>query len=235
MKNLMLIGMLSAAMLTSGCATGLSAFGADLGSQSSPMGAVRVPYTDVINYYGYVAPGGQPDEVKGGKNFFYLYLWVPAVAPEIGVRMISPVSTAGSKPAAADFVASDFTANAESAEYFDTWVRFERCLAAITPEDITKPCAQWVNFGDNDDSSELPAQPSGSKYNSVLRITSTPSDPLKALLRGMYRISFTTFKVGDVKGTFLAQVGAPVKLPGTAIARTPADLAAAVARAAEAR
>jgi hypothetical protein len=136
------------------------------------------------------------------------------------------------KPAETDFVAADYTPNAESADYFDTWVRVERCLAAISPEDITKPCAQWVNFGDNDDSGELPAQPSGSKYNSVLRITSTPSDPLKALVRGMYRIAFTTYKVGEVKGTFVAQVGAPVKLPGTAIARTPADLAAAVAKAA---
>ena len=68
-----------------------------------------------------------------------------------------------------------------------------------------------------------------------MRITSTPSDPLKALVRGMYRVGFTTYKVGDVKGTFVAQVGAPVKLPGTAIARSPADLASAVATAAAAK
>ena len=222
-----------AAVVMSGCATGgLGSFGADMGKQSSPMGDVRVPYTDTITYYGYVAPGGKPDEVSNGKNMFYLYLWVPAVAPEIGIRMASPVKPFGLKPEEKDFVASDFTANAESADYFDTWVRFERCLAAINPEDITKPCEKWVTFDQNDDSGELPAQPSGSKYNSVLRITSTPSDPLKALLRGMYRIGFTTFKVGDVKGTFVAQVGAPVKLPGTAIARNPTDLAAAVAKAA---
>lgn len=234
MKTHQLIVTLSVVFLLNGCATaGLGSFGADMGKQEAMGQAVRVPYQDVISYYGHVAPGGKPDEVVGGKNMYYLYLWVPAVAPELGVRMASPVKAVGAKPEKADFVAPDFTAVADSSDYFDTWVRVERCLAAINPEDITKPCERWVSFGENDDSSELPAQPSGSKYNSVMRITSTPSDPLKALVRGMYRIGFTTYKVGDVKGTFVAQVGAPVKLPGTAIARNPADLASAVAAAAK--
>jgi hypothetical protein len=189
---------------------------------------VRVPYTDTISYFGYVGPGATPDEVREGKNMFYLYLWVPAVAPEIGVRMVSPVKGLA-KPAKGDFVADDYTAHADDADYFDTWVRVERCTLAINPEDITKPCAGWSTYGENDDSSELPAQPSGSKYNSVLRVATDTSDPLKALVRGMYRIVFTTYKTGEVKGTFLTQVGAPIKLPGTAIAKTPELLAKALA------
>jgi len=182
---------------------------------------------DKISYFGYIAPGSKPDEVVGGKKMYYLYLWVPVVAPEIGVRMISPVKGLA-KPEKGDFVDPKFAANAETSDYFDTWVRLERCTAAINPEDISKPCGSWSKYGENDDSGELPAQPSGSKYNSLMRITSVPSQPLKALVRGMYRIGFTTYKVGEVKGSFLAQVGAPVKLPGTAIARTPAELAALV-------
>jgi hypothetical protein len=174
-----------------------------------------------------VAPGAAPDEDREGKKMYYLYLWVLAVAPEVGIRMASPVKGLA-KPEKTDFVASDFTANAEGDDYFDTWVRLERCVLAVNPEDITKPCSNWATYGENDDSSELPAQPSGSKYNSVLRITSNANDPLKALVRGMYRLVFTTYKTGEVKGTFVAQVGAPVKLPGTSIARTPGELAKAV-------
>ncbi|MBL0072959.1 MAG: hypothetical protein IPP34_14610 [Bacteroidetes bacterium] len=63
----------------------------------------------------------------------------------------------------------------------------------------------------------MPAQPSGSKYNSLMRVTSETSDPLKSLTMGLYRVGFTTFKTGEVQGSFLAQVGAPVKLPGVKI------------------
>jgi len=213
--------------VAAGCA-GLPTFGSDLGKQEAMGQEVRPPYTSVISYYGYVAPGGEPDEVRDGKKMYYLYLWVPAVAPEIGVRMISPVKSLAKADPKKDFIDPAYLANKDSDAYFDTWVRFERCLAAVNPEDITKPCAQWVTFGENDDSSELPANPGGSKYNSVLRLATSTDDPLKALVRGMYRVAFTTYKVGEVQGTFLAQVGAPVDLPGTAIARSPADLAKAV-------
>lgn len=202
---------------------GLPSFGADMGKQEMMGREVRVPYTSLASYYGYIQPGAEPDEVREGKKMYYLYLWVPAVAPEIGVRMLSPVAGLA-KPGKGDFVHPEYDKNAAGTAYFDTWVRVERCLAAVAPEDITKPCGQWQNYGDNDDSSELPANPGGQKYNSVLRITSDPNDPMKALVRGMYRIAFTTYKTGEVEGTFLAQVGAPVELPGTAIAKTPEEL-----------
>ncbi|MGZ3905035.1 MAG: LipL32 family surface lipoprotein [Bacteroidia bacterium] len=44
---------------------------------------------------------------------------------------------------------------------------------------------------------------------------------------GLYRIGFTTYKVGEVQGSFVAQVGAPVKLPGVKIAKTLDELAKA--------
>jgi hypothetical protein len=222
-SSVKMVAALSALALSAACG-GLPSFGADLGKQEQMGQEIRVPYTSMTSYFGYVAPGSQPDEMKDGKKMYYLYLWVPVVAPEIGVRMLSPVGGVAKPEQGKDFVDPSFSANAGDSAYFDTWVRVERCLTAINPDDITKPCSQWTGFGDNDDSSELPAQPSGSMYNSVLRITSTPSDPLKALIRGMYRIGFTTYKVGEVQGTFLAQVGAPIELPGTAIAKTPADL-----------
>jgi hypothetical protein len=51
-----------------------------------------------------------------------------------------------------------------------------------------------------------------------MRVTSEVSNPLKALTIGLYRIGFTTYKTGEVQGSFLAQVGAPVDIPGIVIA-----------------
>jgi hypothetical protein len=63
----------------------------------------------------------------------------------------------------------------------------------------------------------------------LLRVVSEPSDPLKALVRGLYRIAFTTYKRGEVQGTFLAQLGAPVALPGIVIGTSLDDMKAKIA------
>ena len=56
-----------------------------------------------------------------------------------------------------------------------------------------------------------------------MRITSDPSNPEKSLVMGLYRIGFTTYKTGEVQGSFLAQLGAPIKLPGVSVAVKPED------------
>ncbi len=208
---------------------GLDKFSADLGKKSVMGKEMRIPYSDVISYYGYVKPGAAPDETRDGKKYYYLYVWIPAVAPEIGVRMVSPVPD-GMKPEASDFVTPEYTENAaDKSSYFDTWITLERAEGVMSPADIAKgKTAKWNRYDVNDDSGELPAQPSGSKYNSLMRITSEPSNPLKALVVGLYRVGFTTYKTGEVQGSFVAQVGAPVKLPGVAVAKTIDDLAAKV-------
>jgi len=212
--------------------SGLPTFGAEMGVQANPVpgqDSIRIAYSDMISYYGYVKPGAAPDETRDGKKFYYLYVWIPLVAPEIGIRMISPVFK-GMEPAKGDFVSPLYPENKADVEnYFDTWISWERALEVINPEDIATKAktTKWLLFDQNDDSSELPAQPSGSKYNSVLRIVSSPSDPLKSLIRGLYRIGFTTYKVGEVKGSFLAQVGAPIKIPGVAISASIDEVSAA--------
>ena len=54
----------------------------------------------------------------------------------------------------------------------------------------------------------------------MLRYQSDSGNPEKAITAGLYRIGFTTFKKGEVNGTFLAEVAAPVKMPGVAVAKT---------------
>ncbi|WP_256444428.1 LipL32 family surface lipoprotein [Tenacibaculum finnmarkense] len=45
------------------------------------------------------------------KKFYYLYLWIPAVSPELGIRMVSPVGK--NKPKNA-IISADFEANKKS-------------------------------------------------------------------------------------------------------------------------
>lgn len=204
----------------------LDKFGADMGKKSMMGKEVRVPYTDVISYYGYVKAGATPDETREGKKYYYLYLWIPAAAPEVGIRMVSPVPDKMT-PAETDFVAPEYKENmSDKTNYFDTWVTLERALEVTKAEDIPTKAktTKWTSYGHDDDSGELPAQPSGSKYNSLMRVTSDVNDPLKSLVMGLYRIGFTTYKTGEVQGSFIAQVGAPVKLPGVKIAKNPEDL-----------
>jgi hypothetical protein len=201
-------------------------FGADLAKKSIMGKEIRVPYTSMISYYGYIGEAGKPDEVKGGKNYYYLYVWIPAIAPEIGIRMISPVPESET-PGEKDFKSTNYETNvADKTNFFDTWIAFDKASGITSSADIKSKAksAAWNTIESNDDSGEMPANPSGSKYNSLMRMTSEVSDPLKALTVGLYRIGFTTYKTGDVKGGFLAQIGAPINIPGIVIASTLEEL-----------
>ncbi len=208
----------------------LSKFGADLGKKSIMGKEIRVPYTSLVSYYGYVASDSKPDEEKGGKKYYYLYVWIPVAAPELGIRMISPVPES-EKPTATDFVSANYEKNAaDKANYFDTWIALDKASGILSADDIKSKAksATWNTIDKNDDSGEMPTNPGGSKYNSLMRITSEVSNPMKALTVGLYRIGFTTYKTGEVKGSFLAQLGAPVSIPGIVIASKIEDLIAKI-------
>lgn len=196
----------------------LPAFGADIGMKSVGPKSIRLPYTDITTYYGYITPGKEPDETIDGKKMYFFYIWVPAIVPEIGLRMASPATaykevTKGNVIKAEDYKADD------TKNFFDTWINFERAqniidLGTLKSQFENTP---WLSYASNDDSGEMPANPAGARYNSLLRVTSEPSNPMKALVRGLYRVGFTTYKVGEVKGSFVAQLGAPIKIPGVIV------------------
>ncbi len=213
-KNVSLLAVFAIAIGTAN-AQKLKAFGSSIEKKVGPV-TKRIPYTDVVSYLGHASPGTET-EIKDGKKFYYIYLWVPTVAPELGVRMMSPVGKTKTKNA---ILGTGFEDNKSSKDYFDTYITLERS-SVISESGIAKAGnAKWFALAKNDDSSEMPKQPSGRGYNSLLRYQSKKSDPLKALTRGLYRIGFTSYKKGEVNGTFLAQVGSPVKLPGVAMSNT---------------
>jgi len=225
MKRLILILALALAVVAPSQAQKLGKFGGLTEKKIGPK-TIKVPYTDVVSYMGYAAKDTE-DEVIDGKKFYFIYLWIPAVAPELGVRMMSPVGKTKIKNAVKS---EDYTANADSKDYFDTYITLERSNIVSADKisvDGVKD-AKWFSLAKNDDSSEMPKTPRGTKYNSLLRYKSVVGNPLKALTVGLYRIGFTTYKKGEVKGTFLAEVGAPVKIPGIVMAKTIEELKAQI-------
>ena len=197
----------------------LGKFNSESISKSIAGKKIKLPYLDMNSYFGYVVPGEAPDEIRDGKGYYYLYIWIPLAIPEIGVRMVSPVPSK-IKPSKKDFVAAAFNDNKnERKKYFDTWISLEKASNVISAEQAVKnfDSLSWNRIQYNDDSSELPAQPSGRKYNSLLRKVSDINNPSNALTLGLYRIGFTTYKRGQVEGSFLAQIGTAIKIPGVKI------------------
>lgn len=204
----------------------LKKFGSSIEKKIGPK-TIKVPYTDSIKYCGFAAEGNE-DEVKDNKKFYYIYVWVPLAAPELGVRMISPVKD----KIKGAIESQSYLENQGSDEFFDTYITLERS-DIVSKDGITAEAAKnanWTTFESNDDSSEMPKQPSGNSYNSLLRYKSDMSNPTKSIVAGLYRIGFTTYKTGEVKGTFMAEVAAPIKIPGVVMAKTIDELNAQLAK-----
>lgn len=204
-----------------------------VGEQDIPGVGVKklfAPYSETVNYWGYIKPGQAADAVVNGKKSYFLFVWVPAAIVELGVRLISPTGEIG-EPSSGDFQSEAFKAATPEEKsmpnWFDTWIRVER-LAAIMPNQIEGAAKGKAlqNLGDNDDGDDTYNEERHNKYNSLLRIQipNIPKsldelkniDTKKLLVRGLYRITFTTYKVGEVKGSFVATVGVlgPPGVPG---------------------
>jgi len=200
----------------------LSAFGAEMGKKQVGPKTIRVPYMDVTSYFGYMEPGAPADEEKDNKKYYYLYVWIPIAAPELGVRMISPVPKKP-QPTDKDIVTESFKNNQKNTDmYFDTWITLEKAVGVVSKENLAEKASEatWRRLEFNDDNSEMPKNPSGRSLNSLFRVQTSLDNPLDALVVGLYRIGFTTWKTGEVNGSFLAQLGAPIKLPGVKISPT---------------
>lgn len=177
---------------------------------------VSVPYANSVNYFGYIDKESKADEVIKGKNAYYIYAWVPAALDELGVRMISPVGDLA-KPEKSDFVQSGFKKKnkKDGNTWFDTWLRVERM--DVVESDKIKDAKDSIQvLATNDDGDDTYKEKRHAKYNSLTRIQTDVSSPTKALVRGLYRIALTTYKRGEVEGSFVATVGTNV--PGVKLA-----------------
>jgi hypothetical protein len=184
--------------------------------------SVSVPYVNTVNYFGFIDDKSKPDAVVKGKDAYYLYIWIPAAIDELGVRMISPVGNLA-EPEKEDFVQANYGQKVKSDKetWFDTWIRVER-MDIVSPDNI-KMASKVINILEkDDDSDDTYDEQRHAKYNSLVRIETDLSRPDKALVRGLYRVVFTTYKKGKVEGSFIATLGSNV--PGIKIASTLKEL-----------
>lgn len=184
-------------------------------SKSKGFGPMKVslPYLNYSKYYGYVDTSVKPEGKYKDKDAYYLYVWVPAAIDELGVSMVSPAT---GKPSKDNFVHSFYKKGMKKDKkaFFDTYLVLDRMKLADAKK-IKDGAKVLQTLTTNDDSKELDKNPSGRKYNSLLRHESQVSSPTKALVRGLYRISFTSFR-GKVNGSYMATIGSNV--PGIKVA-----------------
>jgi len=176
---------------------------------------VNLPYVKYEKYFGYVDTNVKPEGKYKDKDAYYLYLWVPAAIDELGVSMVSP---AKDKPGKKDFVHPVFKKGMKKDKkaFFDTYLVLDK-LDISDPKKIVNGGKVIKTLKTNDDSSELPKNPGGKKYNSILRHQSKVSSPTESLVRGVYRISFTSFR-GKVNGSYMATIGS--NIPGIKVANS---------------
>jgi hypothetical protein len=171
--------------------------------------ADRISYNKIITYFGYADSLMKPDEIRNDTGYYHMYFWLDDSVSELAVRIFSPVPYVV-MPDRGDLVSANYYENEkDKTNYFDTWISLEH--AKQLSKEINITTAEWIQLGYNDDSSELFPQPSGKRYNSLLRIKHETgfANPLEA---GLYRISFTSYKKGKVRGSYLIQVGTTSKM-----------------------
>jgi len=176
--------------------------------------ANRFSYNKIVTYFGYADSLMKPDEVHNDTGYYHMYFWLSDSVSEIAVRMISPVPVVV-MPDRGDIVSENYYEHEkDKTDYFDTWFSLDRAEEIKEQGNIavTKN-TRWLQLGYNDDSSELFPQPSGNRYNSLMRIKSKHDIPGKTITAGLYRIRFTSYKKGKVKGSYLIQVGTTELLP----------------------
>ena len=170
---------------------------------ATPERPATAAYASQANYFGYVVPGSEPDEVEGHRQLHYLYLRVPATVPELALRLVSPVRGWLQPRPDTDQVAPGFADHAASLVGFDADLALQRCAQPAPSE---PDCLSWHTVAHNDDSDELPTNDRGAHLHAQLR-AQPPAGPWPA---GIYRLVLSAGKGGDVQGTYLVQVGAPV-------------------------
>ena len=183
---------------------------------------ISVPYANSVNYFGYIDKSSKPSAKIKGKDAYYLYVWVPAALDELGVRMISPVGDLA-EPTSDDFVQKGFEnkLKKDADKWFDTWIRVER-MSVFSPDKIKNAKKVFSVLDNDDDGDDTYEEERHAKYNSLVRIETQVNKPEKALTRGLYRVAFTTFKKGNVSGSFVATVGTNV--PGVKMATSLSEL-----------
>ncbi len=185
-----------------------------------PDGNVSIgPYIGTVSYFGYFEDGNLADDTSANQNKYYFYFSLPQSTNEIGARALSPIPTT-IMPSRGDQVAMNYFENeTNKSDFFDPVIMLEKCVNDESGKGV------WVQLGINDNSEELPAQPTGERNNALIRVSSDSVDVSKMLVPGVYRIVVKDkFDRPAVGGCFL-QVGTTCRVSGLWLYKSPAEMA----------
>ena len=177
-------------------------------------GSNGISYTVIKTLYGTV-PTHNISSVFANDTFtYFIFLWIPDSIKEIGIRMLSPVPELA-MPDQGEMETPDYAERAGTKKFFDPFIFLEQAQDASAPEDAfaKNKTLHWKMLGQNDNSTDVTAQPTGEKKNSLLRLYDAPEKNIR-LTRGLYRVCFRGYRGKQPAGTFLLQVGIYEMMPG---------------------
>jgi hypothetical protein len=189
-------------------------------------GVNRISYNSIGTFFSYADSSSRPDEVVSDTGYYYMYFWLSDSVREIGTRIFSPVPEV-IMPDRGDQVSENYYGNEkDKSTYFDPWIALERAEEITAREKIPTDIKtiHWTLLGFNDDSPELFPQPTGNRYNALLRVKKHPEMSSTPLTAGLYRVRFTGYKKTKVKGGFLIQVGTTEQVSRLKLVKRPEEL-----------
>jgi len=185
---------------------------------------INIPYTKVYNYLEYL-DGSNQDNIIDEQKKVQLYIWIPIAVNEIGLRMVSPAERTKVKNAVKS---KAYEQHAKSSDTLDTSIQLERSniidIKGISEEKIKNTTWTVVDSNQNAKDMLIDIDFAADSGHSVERYITRKDQPLKAVTRGLYRVNFKIFRFQNEKGTFLGQIGFPIKIPGIIVARNIDDL-----------
>lgn len=154
---------------------------------------VRSEYPAMSGYVGHCENNNQNEK--------YLYLWVPNLIQEVGVRVISPIGDY--TPDSKDILEPNALLKKDTG--FDPMIVFEMPVVPMTDKSKILESGSkvtWKSTLKNDDATEKVTGITGKETASVLRMAATSSKFL-----GLYRIKISAVKDTKLIGSYLMQAG----------------------------
>jgi hypothetical protein len=176
------------------------------------------PYIGTVRYFNFFEKDDPADDTSKNQNRYYFYFSLPVSTNEIGARAVSPIPTT-ILPARGDQVAVNYFENeSNKGDFFDPVIIIEKCISDENGN------SQWIELGMNDNSEELPAQPTGERKNALVRVTSDTADVNKMLVPALYRVVVMDKNDLPAIGGCFIQVGITKQVTGFMLYRDPAEM-----------
>lgn len=176
------------------------------------------PYVGSVRYFGFFEEEEYIDESGEQEYRYYFYFTLPESTTEIGARAVSPIPTT-IMPSRGDQVAVNYFENeSNKQDFFDPVIVIEKCVNDANGN------SYWVELGKNDNSDELPAQPTGERKNACVRVASDSTNADKMLVPALYRVVVMDSENRPAVGGCFIQLGTTRQISGLRLYHSPDEM-----------